>query len=633
MVGVYIWHFHRRTTAPFHTGVDILLLRVGKDLEATAEDHSSAEEPKPKNPPTESSSADMENGIGDPLLEETRGKGGIKAIPTILAIEAVEEIASYGLPPNMILYLTKDYHLEVVKANTILYIWSSATSFFPLVGALISDSYLGRFLTITIGSIFSLLGLITLWMTSILPGARPSPCSSQYTSCSSATGFQMFILCASFALVSIGTGGIRSSCLAFGADQLRGKGEVKSNSRAMEHYFSVYYGLVALSIFIAFTGIVYIQAKLGWKVGFGVPAVLMFVAALAFLLASPLYIKLKVKSTLIVGLLQAIVVSFKRRNLELPSESTNTTFHCRRDSLLLKPSENLRCLNKACVIMDPDQELTTDGTAKNPWSLCTTDQVEELKMLIRVIPLWSTGILMFMCLNQTSITVLQAQTMHRKFGSLNIPPASFATFQLVVVVLWIFLYQRVILRVASKVMGKPVTLPAKRKMGLGLFASFLGMIAAAIMETVRRRRAISQGVADKPNAVIDMSAFWLLPQLAFIGIAEAANAIGQNHFYCSEFPTSMSSIAASLLLLGISISNLLASLVMNIINDITSKGGKHSWISSNINEGHYDYYYWFLSGLALVNVIYYLICSKHYGLSKEEMNQISEDQGNVLPRI
>lgn len=163
MVGVYIWQFHRRTTAPFHTGVDILLLRVGKDLgcihnlimptqiliiilqlwiislfksfffwtsffppanlkklntllytsssflildfghslimctttEATAEDHSSAEEPKPKNPPTESSSADMENGIGDPLLEETRGKGGIKAIPTILGTDFCHKIVTF----------------------------------------------------------------------------------------------------------------------------------------------------------------------------------------------------------------------------------------------------------------------------------------------------------------------------------------------------------------------------------------------------------------------------------------------------------------------------------------------------------------------------------------------------------
>ncbi|KAI5669204.1 hypothetical protein M9H77_19057 [Catharanthus roseus] len=569
----------------------------------------------------------MENGIEDPLLEETRGKGGIKAIPTILAIEAVEEITSYGLPPNMILYLTKDYHLEVVKANTILYIWSSATSFFPLVGALISDSYLGRFLTITIGSIFSLLGLITLWMTSIVPGARPSPCSTEYTSCSSATGFQMFILCASFALVSIGTGGVRSSCLAFGADQLRGKGEGQSNSRAMERYFSVYYGLVTLSIFIALTGIVYIQAKLGWKVGFGVPAVLMLIVAPAFLLASPLYIKLKVKSNLIVGLLQVVVVSFKRRHLELQSQSINTMFHRRRNSLLLKPSENLRCLNKACVVIDPDRELSCSGTAKNPWSLCSTDQVEELKMLIRVIPLWSTGMLMFMCVSQASITVLQAQTMNRKLGSLNIPPGSFSTFQLAGVMLWIFLYQCVILRIASKVMGKPVTLPAKRKMGLGIIASLFGMTAAAAMETVRRRRAITEGVADKPNAVIDMSAFWLIPQLAFIGIAEAANAIGQNHFYCSEFPTSMSSIAACLVLLGMSVSNLLASLVMNVINDITSKGGKHSWISSNINEGHYDRYYWFLSALALANGIYYLICSRHYGPSKEEMNEIYEDQG------
>lgn len=75
----------------------------------------------------------------------------------VSANEAFERVASYGLLPNMILYLIQDYHLGVAKGTNILFLWSAATNFLPVVGAFLSDSYLGRFLTIGLGSITSLL--------------------------------------------------------------------------------------------------------------------------------------------------------------------------------------------------------------------------------------------------------------------------------------------------------------------------------------------------------------------------------------------------------------------------------------------------------------------------------------------
>ena len=64
------------------------------------------------------------------------------------------------------------------------------------------------------------------------------------------------------------------------------------------------------------------------------------------------------------------------------------------------------------------------------------------------------------------------------------------------------------------------------------------------------RRAIREGHIDDTNAVLNMSAMWLVPQLCLSGMAEAFNAIGQNEFYYTEFPRTMSSIAACLFGLG-----------------------------------------------------------------------------------
>lgn len=74
-----------------------------------------------------------------------------------IANEAFEKMATYGLMPNMILYLMKQYHMEMTTASNIMFFWSGATNFMPVLGAIISDSFLGRFRTIGFGSIVCLM--------------------------------------------------------------------------------------------------------------------------------------------------------------------------------------------------------------------------------------------------------------------------------------------------------------------------------------------------------------------------------------------------------------------------------------------------------------------------------------------
>lgn len=74
-----------------------------------------------------------------------------------IASQALEKLAYYGLVPNMILYLTVEYGMGTTEAANILFLWSAATNFFPLICAFIADSYTGRFPLIGFGSSTSLL--------------------------------------------------------------------------------------------------------------------------------------------------------------------------------------------------------------------------------------------------------------------------------------------------------------------------------------------------------------------------------------------------------------------------------------------------------------------------------------------
>lgn len=66
-------------------------------------------------------------------------------------------MATFGLQANMILYLTKRYHLTAATSTIVLYNWSAVSNFLPISGAVLADAYLGRFRVIAIGSVVSLM--------------------------------------------------------------------------------------------------------------------------------------------------------------------------------------------------------------------------------------------------------------------------------------------------------------------------------------------------------------------------------------------------------------------------------------------------------------------------------------------
>ncbi|KAL3498463.1 hypothetical protein ACH5RR_041195 [Cinchona calisaya] len=252
---------------------------------------------------------------------------------------------------------------------------------------------------------------------------------------------------------------------------------------------------------------------------------LMFFSILLFSLASPFYVKLKAKSNLIVEMLQVDVASCRKQRIELSPESSNMYYH--KDGSLILPSERLRFLNKACIIIDPEKDLTAEGRVTDLCSLCTVNQVKKLKKLLKVIPLWSTGMIMALNMIQNSFSVLQAKSMNRKFGSSFEIPAGFFSSD-------------------NNCRGK------------------------------RGSLAIEEGFSDDPEAVVEMSAIWLIPQHRLIGFAESLNTVGQNEFSTIlSFPKACQSIASTLCLLGISLANLVSSFLVSAIDNFTKRVGKY----------------------------------------------------------
>lgn len=254
-----------------------------------------------------------------------------------------------------------------------------------------------------------------------------------------------------------------------------------------------------------------------------------------------------------------------------------------------------------------------NGKPIDPWSMCTVRQVEELKAVIKVIPIWSSGFIVFASISQYTFLVVQAATMDRHiFPNFEIPTTNLAVFAVFSMTIWVALYDRILVPLISKHTTKK-GFSIKQRIGIGIFLSVLSEAVAAFTETKRRRLAISEGLMNKPKGIVNMSVWWLVPQLCLKGVAEGFNFIGNIEFFYSQFPKSMSSIAIAFFSLCAGMGNLIASVIVKIVNDVTERGGRESWLSPNVNKGHYDYYYGMLTILGMVNMLYFLVCSWGYG--------------------
>ena len=197
-----------------------------------------------------------------------------------------------------------------------------------------------------------------------------------------------------------------------------------------------------------------------------------------------------------------------------------------------------RFFDKAAVLAQSDK--VKEST--NPWRLCTVTQVEELKSILRILPVWATGIIFSTVYGQMStLFVLQGQTMDTRVGNstFKIPPASLSIFDTLSVIFWVPVYDRIIVPIATKFTGNKNGLTQLQRMGIGLFISIFSMVAAAILELIRLRMVRRHNYYQLEE--IPMTIFWKVPQYFVIGCAEVFYFIGQLEFFYEQAPDAMRS--------------------------------------------------------------------------------------------
>ncbi|WOH08117.1 hypothetical protein DCAR_0727554 [Daucus carota subsp. sativus] len=547
--------------------------------------------------------------------------GTWKACPYILGNECCERLAYYGINTNLVNYLKFQLNQSSVVAVSNVTNWSGTCYVMPLLGAFLADSYLGRYWTIAAFSIVYVFGMTILTLSASVHGLKPL-CDEQKGCHPTSTQIGVFYV--GLYLIALGTGGIKPCVSSYGADQFDDSDESERKSKSS--FFNWFYLSINIGALVAATVLVWIQTNVGWGWGFGIPAVAMALAVVSFFSGTRLYRNVRPGGSPLTRIFQVIVASVRKSRVQVPMnksllyETTTDEESVIRGSRKLDHTNKLSFLDKAGVETQSDK--IKDSIS--PWRLCTVTQIEELKSIIGLLPIWATGIIFSAVYSQMgTLFVLQGNTMDLQMGgTFQIPSASLSLFDTVSVIFWVPVYDRVIVPMARRVTGHKNGFSQLQRIGIGLVISIFAMLCAGTLELMRLKMVRQHGYYHMKH--IPMSIFWQVPQYFIIGCAEVFTFVGQLEFFYEQAPDAMRSLCSALSLTTAALGNYLSTFLVNMVTDVSTRNGGQGWIPDNLNYGHLDYFFWMLALLSVVNLGVYVLVAKCYTY-KKPVDPISQD--------
>ncbi|XP_073134013.1 protein NRT1/ PTR FAMILY 2.7-like [Henckelia pumila] len=522
-------------------------------------------------------------------------RGGWITFPFIIATITGLMLAAGGWISNLIVYLIQEFNYKSISAAQVFNFVNGSITMFPIVGAIIADSFVGCFSVIWFSSIISLLGMLLILLTAAFNQLRPPACENGSNLCKHPSQLQLVVLYLGLALSSLGNAGTRFTIAPMGADQF-------DTPEDQSVFFNWYIVTMYTATIVSSTAIVFVEDNVSWTLGFGLCVGANVIGLAVFLSGRRFYRLVKPKGTPFKSLACVIVAAFGKRRMLLSEKSEDYYHGLHEDAtetFAKNPSNFFRFLNRAAL-------RTEDTSISDPWKQTTVQQVEDLKTLIKILPLWSTGL--FLCIPlaiQLSLTIIQALTMDRHLGSrFKIPAGTMPVFILLSTSLTILLLDRLIFPLLKKIMPKPLTL--LQRIGIGHACTVISMAVSALVESRRLKLVRSNNLQSQVNAIVPMSVFWLLPPLALAGIGEGFHFPGNVAFYYQEFPESLKSTSTAAVAMFIGIAFYTSNAIINLIQRTTG------WLPDDINHGRLDNVYWFCCIMGAMNFVYYLVCTSVY---------------------
>ncbi|KAF8664912.1 hypothetical protein HU200_054229 [Digitaria exilis] len=514
-----------------------------------------------------------------------------------------QHIAYFAVSTNLVNFLRDRLHQDSKAAANSVTNWRGTSYVMSLVAAFLADAFLGRYWTIALFMLVSVVAYVAL------------------TVCAAAAAPSAAMFYVGLYLQGLGCA-MQPVVTSFGGDQFDDSDE--EGRRRQSSFFNWFYQSLNVGSLIGGTVLVWVQSNISWGLGYGIPALCSVLAVAVFLAGTGAYRRHQPPAgSPITRVAQVVVAAARKWRVEAPAHASEL-HECEGDdgmsatiqgSRRLAHTDQFRFLDKAAV------ETAGDKARPSPWRLCTVTQVEELKCVLRLLPVLASGILFSAAYVQMSSTfILQGDTLDPYVGSFRVPAAVISIFETISVMLWVPLYDRVVVPLARRVTGHERGFTQLARMGVGLAVLAVAMVAAGTLEVERRCVIARHGMFDTNDGMdgmyLPLSVFWQVPQYVVVGAAEVFTFIGQLEFFYDQAPDAMRSLCSGLSTVSFALGNYLSSALVTVVARATARGGRDGWIPDEINRGRLDDFFWLLAVLCVGNVGVYLLIARWYTYKK-----------------
>uniref|UniRef100_A0AAQ4PS10 Solute carrier family 15 member 1 n=1 Tax=Gasterosteus aculeatus aculeatus TaxID=481459 RepID=A0AAQ4PS10_GASAC len=361
----------------------------------------------------------------------------------IVVNEFCERFSYYGMRAVLVLYFKYFLRWDDDFATTIYHTFVALCYLTPIMGAIVADSWLGKFKTIVYLSIVYTVGQVVLAVSAIhdITDTNRDGTPDNMT-------LHIVLSMLGLALIAVGTGGIKPCVSAFGGDQFQDHQEKQRGTFFSIFYLSINAGSLLSTIITPILrgqecGI-YTKQKC-YSLAFGVPAGLMVASLIVFIVGSGMYIKTPPQGNIMVKFFTCIGFAIKNRFRHRTNEFPKRTHW-----------------------MD--------------WAEEKYDKllIAQVKMVLKVLFLY-IPLPMFWALydQQGSRWTLQATNMDGDFGILTIQPDQMQTINAILILLLVPIVESVIYPLIAKC---KINFTPLRRITVGMFFAALAFIAAALVE-------------------------------------------------------------------------------------------------------------------------------------------------------
>ncbi|XP_077246757.1 protein NRT1/ PTR FAMILY 7.3-like [Tasmannia lanceolata] len=527
----------------------------------------------------------------------------------LLVNQGLATLAFVGVEVNLVLFSKRVLKQTNAEAANTFSKWMGTVNLFSLIGAFLSDSYLGRYMTCAIFQVVLTVGLVLLSLTTYFLLLKPHGCGKIGFPCNDHSSLDVAMFYLSIYLIALGNGSYEPALATFGSDQFDEEDDEEKRSKVS--FYGYFYVATNLGSLFSETVLAYLQNSGKWVLGFWISTSCACVAYALFFCGNLRYRHFKPCGNPLSRFCQVIVAAMKKLNSEVPSSVDGLyEVHGRgsatNSSRKILHTQDFKFLDRAAIITSKD---TTQAHPHNPWRLCTITQVEEVKCVLRLIPIWLCTIMYSVVFIQmTSLFLEQGAAMNTNIATFHFSPASMTIFDIISISTFIIFYDKLIVPCYIKLLkNRPKEPTELQRMGTGLVIAILAMVAAGLVELQRIR------YAEKGDGELSsLSIFWQIPQYVLIGMSEAFMYVGQFEFFSGQIPDGLKSLGIGLCMSSTAIGSYLCSILLTVTMKITTRGGRPGWIPPNLNDGHMYRFFFLLAGLTAVDLVLYVFCAKRY---------------------